>query len=61
MTWGEESKDEMGSVSLIVATQEKADRAVLQKHYGEHQNKTVRAGLEADPTLGPNIRQLMAE
>jgi hypothetical protein len=61
VTWGEESKDEMGSVSLIVATQEKTDRAVLQKHYAEHQNKTVRAGLAADPTLGPKIRQLMAE
>ena len=61
VTWGEESKDEMGSVSLIVATQEKAGRAVLQKHYGEHQNKIVRTGLEADPSLGLKIRQLMAE
>jgi hypothetical protein len=61
VTWGEESKDEMGSVSLILTTQEKTDRAVLQKDYGEHQSQIVRAGLEADPTLGPKIRQLMAE
>lgn len=61
VTWGEESKDEMGSISLIAATQEKSERAVLQKDIGEHQNKIVRAGLTADPTLGPKIKQLMAE
>lgn len=61
VTWGEESKDEMGSISLIAATQEKSERAVLQKDLGEHQNKIIRAGLTADPTLGPKIKQLMAE
>jgi hypothetical protein len=59
--WGEESKDEMGSVSLIITTREKSERAALQKSIGERQSAIVQAGLKADPALGPRIRQLLAE
>jgi hypothetical protein len=51
----------MGSVSLIAAAHEKSERAALQKDIGEHQNQIVRAGLKADPALGPRIKQLLAE
>lgn len=61
VTWGEESKDEMGSVSLIAVAHEEKDRAALQKDLGDHQNEIVRAGLKADPALGAKIKQLMAE
>ena len=61
VTWGEESKDEMGSVSLIAVAQEQSERALLQKDIGERQGQIVRAGLKADPTLGQKIKQLMAE
>jgi mono/diheme cytochrome c family protein len=61
VTWGEESKDEMGSVSLIATAHEKSDRAALQKDIGEYQSAIVQAGMKADPTLGPRIRQLLAE
>ena len=61
VTWGEESKDEMGSVSLIAVAHEEKDRAALQMDLGQHQNKIVQAGLKADPTLGPKIKQLLAE
>jgi hypothetical protein len=61
VTWGEESKDEMGSVSLIVAARNGIDRGVLQKDHGEHQSEIVRAGLKNDPTLGARIKQLLAE
>jgi hypothetical protein len=61
VTWGEESKDEMGSVSLIVAAKDKLDRAILQKDIGKHEGEIVKSGLQADPTLGPRIRQLLAE
>jgi hypothetical protein len=61
VTWGEESKDEMGSVSLIVAAHEEKDRATLQADHVQHQNAIVQAGLKADPTLAPKIRQLLAE
>jgi hypothetical protein len=61
VTWGEESKDEMGSISLIAVAHEKSERAALQKGISEHQNEIVGAGLKADPTLGARIRQLLAE
>jgi mono/diheme cytochrome c family protein len=61
VTWGEESKDEMGSVSLIVVAHAEKDRATLQTDHTQHQNEVVQAGLKADPTLGPKIRQLLAE
>jgi hypothetical protein len=61
VTWGEESKDEMGSVSLILATQQEKDRSILQQDHNEHQNNIVRAGLKADPSLALKIRQFMAE
>jgi hypothetical protein len=59
--WGEESKDEMGSVSLVVAPQQASERTLLQKDFGEHQSRIVRAGLKADPKLGPRLKQLLAE
>ena len=61
VTWGEESKDEMGSISLIAVSQEKSERAALQQDIQRHQNERVLAGLKADPTLGPRIKQLLAE
>jgi mono/diheme cytochrome c family protein len=61
VTWGEESKDEMGSVSLITVAHEEKDRPTLQRDHTQHQNEVVQAGLKADPTLGPKIRQLLAE
>ena len=61
VTWGEESKDEMGSVSLIAVAHEEKDRVLLQTDHTQHQNAVVQAGLKADPTLGPKIRQLLAE
>ena len=61
VAWGEESRDEMGSVSLIATAHEKADRAALQADIKEHQDQVVRAGLLADPKLGARIRALLAE
>jgi hypothetical protein len=51
----------MGSVSLIVATHEGKDRAVLQRDHGRHQRQIVRAGLKADPTLALKMQELLTE
>ncbi|HTD67705.1 MAG TPA: hypothetical protein VK846_14355, partial [Candidatus Limnocylindria bacterium] len=61
VTWGEESKDEMGSLSLIAVAHEKSERATLQKDIGRHQGEIVAAGLKADPTLAVKIKHLLAE
>ena len=61
MTWGEESKDEMGSVSLIAVAHENKDRAALQKDLVVHRDSIVAAGLIADPKPRAKLRQLLAE
>jgi hypothetical protein len=61
VTWGEESKDEMGSLSLILVAQEESDRAALQSDIGRHRDEAVRAGIKADPTLLVRLKQLLAE
>jgi hypothetical protein len=61
VTWGEESKDEMGSLSLILVAQEESDRAALQSDIGRHRDEAVRAGIKADPTLLVKVKQLLAE
>ena len=61
VTWGEESKDEMGSISLIVAAQKESERSALQKDVARHRDEIVRESIKADPTLLVKIRQLLAE
>lgn len=61
VTWGEESRDEMGSVTLIATTQKASERSVLQKDIRKHRDATVAAGLKKDPMLGAKIRELLAE
>jgi len=61
VTWGEESKDEMGSISLILAAREEKDRAALKTDYGAHESNAVQAGLRSDPKLLGKIRELLAE
>jgi hypothetical protein len=61
VTWGEESKDEMGTITLIVAARDAAGRETLQKEVGQHQSEVVQAGLKADPTLGAKVKALLAQ
>jgi hypothetical protein len=61
VTWGEESRDEMGSISLIAVAQENSDRAALQSDIRQHRDAAVRAGIKADPTLLVRLRELLAE
>jgi hypothetical protein len=59
--WGEESRDEMGSISLIAVAKEKTDRPALQADIQRHQGAVIREGLKADPTLAFKIKQLLQE
>lgn len=61
VTWGEESKDEMGSVSLIVVARRESERAALQKDIKRHRDELVREGIKSHPTLLLRIQQKMAE
>jgi hypothetical protein len=59
--WGEESKDEMGSISLIAVAHEESERAALQGDIAQSQREFVRKRMEADPELAKRVAQLLAE
>ncbi|PYI83131.1 MAG: hypothetical protein DME26_15675 [Verrucomicrobia bacterium] len=61
VTWGEESKDEMGSISLIAVPHQESDLATLQKDITRRSNELVRERMQADPALAKKLRQLLAE
>jgi hypothetical protein len=61
VTWGEESKDEMGSVSLIAVPQKESDFLALQKENSRRRNELARDRMQADPALARKVRQLLAE
>jgi mono/diheme cytochrome c family protein len=61
VTWGEESKDEMGSISLIAVAHNESERPALQKDIRQHRDETVREGLRKDPSLAGKLRELLAE
>ena len=61
VTWGEESKDEMGSISLIAVPHEQSALAALQADIGRHRNELVRERMQADPALKQKIAKLLGE
>jgi hypothetical protein len=61
VTWGEESKDEMGSISLIAVPHEEKDLAALQADINRRQRELVLDRLRVEPELAIRIRQLLSE
>jgi hypothetical protein len=61
VTWGEESKDEMGSISLIAVPHEQSDHATLQGDLDRRRRELAIARMKADPALADRVKQLLAE
>jgi mono/diheme cytochrome c family protein len=61
VTWGEESKDEMGSISLMAVPRDESDFAVLQRDVNQRRNALARSQLRANPMLAKKIAELLAE
>lgn len=61
VTWGEESRDEMGSISLIAVPHEESDLKSLQRDIARRQNDYVRTQMRADPALALKVSKLLAE
>ena len=61
VTWGEESKDEMGSVTLIAVTQEESDFPALQADLTRRRNTLARTRMQEDPVLAKKVMQLLAQ
>jgi hypothetical protein len=61
VTWGEESKDEMGSMSLIAVAHDEADLPKLQEDVARRAKTLSRERMRADPVLAKKVMQLLAE
>jgi hypothetical protein len=61
VTWGEESKDEMGSISLIAVPHQESDLAVLQGDIMKRRKDLARSRILAEPGLAKKIADLLAE
>ena len=61
MTWGEESKDEMGSVSLIAVPHEESDLPSLRDDLENRSRQLARERMKADPALARKVMRILAE
>jgi len=61
VTWGEESKDEMGSVTLIGVPAKEIELRPLQRDIAQHREEMVKEGLRADPSLTAKVVRLLSE
>jgi hypothetical protein len=59
--WGEESRDEMGSISLLAVAHQESDFATLRKDLARRRNELARARMRDDPELASRIRQMFSE
>lgn len=59
--WGEESKDEMGSISLIVVPQEEKNLGQLHQDMARRRNEMMRERVRSDPEFARKLAQLLAD
>jgi hypothetical protein len=56
--WGEQTKDEMGAVTLQVYPVAESDLATLQTTYREHVREIARARIRQDPSVLVKLREI---
>jgi hypothetical protein len=61
VTWGEQSKDEMGSLSLIAVPHDEADLKTVRSDYRSHTTTTARDAIMKDPSLAVRVQTLLAQ
>ena len=61
VAWGEESKDEMGSISLIAVPHEESELGALNQELAKRRNELARARMQSDPALAKKVAQLLSE
>jgi hypothetical protein len=59
--WGEATKDEMGSISLIAVPHDEADLKALRKDISERENKVVQAKMKEDPGFAVRLMLMLAD
>ncbi len=61
VTWGEQTTDEMGSVSLIAVPHEESESFILQEDLSQRRRTLAREKMRADPALARKVAALLAE
>jgi hypothetical protein len=61
VTWGEESKDEMGSVSLIGVPHVESDLSTLREDTQRRARELAREQMRANPELARKVARILAE
>ena len=59
--WGEQSKDEMGSLTLVGVPHDEADLPVLRRDLLQHRNQMARTRMLTDPDLRKKVAELLAQ
>ena len=59
--WGEETKDEMGSISLIAVAHDEADIGKLRMDISQREKKLAHEKMQADPILARKVLQMLGE
>lgn len=59
--WGEQSKDEMGSLTLIAVPHQESDLAVLQEDVLGHRNEMARSRILTDPVVRRKVMEILSQ
>jgi len=61
VSWGEESKDEMGSISLIAVPLHEADLPTLRADLSKRSKMIAHDAMQADPALAKKVAKVLAD
>lgn len=61
VTWGEQSKDEMGALTLVGVPHEESDLRTLRRDLQQKRTQSAREGIMRDPELAGRIRDLLTQ
>ena len=61
VAWGEQSKDEMGSLTLIAVPHDEADLNTVRRDYRKHTTDTARERIMKDPSMAAKVQALLAQ
>jgi mono/diheme cytochrome c family protein len=61
VTWGEESKDEMGSISLMAIAHSESDMPALRESLSQRQRELARKKMQEDPLLAAKVARLLGD
>ncbi len=61
VTWGEESKDEMGSISLLAVAHEESELGTLRTEVNQRQRQIARSRMISDPAFAKRVKEMFGE